>query len=245
MTPRGLLFDYGGTLVEEVSVDLRAGNEWLLSRASDRPAHVTLDDVMERAARVSREVSARRDEVYLETAWPGLTRLVHDYLGIRFDMPLRELELGFWTASVQTREMPGAREALEAFHRRGLPLAVVSNTSFGEHVIRHELAKHGLTTHLSFVLVSSDYSVRKPNVLLYDTAAARLNVKAADIWFVGDRLDTDVAGARGAGMTSVWFNRGGGDPSSDVDLTVSGWPELAARVAAAAPVVNGTPEQSY
>ena len=95
------------------------------------------------------------------------------------------------------------------------------------------------------VLVSSDYTVRKPNVLLYETAAARLNVRAADIWFVGDRLDTDVAGAKAAGMTSVWFNRDGGDPSSDVDLTVSGWSDLAARVAASAAVVNGTPEQSY
>jgi hypothetical protein len=32
MGPQGLLFDYGGTLVEEVRVDLQAGNEWLLSR---------------------------------------------------------------------------------------------------------------------------------------------------------------------------------------------------------------------
>ena len=245
MTPKGLLFDYGGTLVEEVSVDLRAGNEWLLSRASHRPPHVTIDHVMERAARVASEVSARRDEVYLETAWRGLTRLVHDYLGIGFDTPMPELELGFWQASVQTREMPGARSALEQFHRWGLPLAVVSNTSFGEPVIRYELAKYGLTEHLSFVLVSSDYSVRKPNVLLYETAAARLHVRATDIWFVGDRLDTDVAGANAAGMTSVWFNPDGrGEPSGAVDLTVSGWADMVGRVGASG-AVNRAPEQSY
>jgi len=63
MTPKGLLFDYGGTLVEELSVDLRAGHEWLLARASYRPPHVTLDHVLERATRIAREVSARRDEV--------------------------------------------------------------------------------------------------------------------------------------------------------------------------------------
>jgi len=251
MTPKGMLFDYGGTLVEEVSVDLRAGNEWMLSQASYRPAHITLDQVMERATRVSREVSARRDEVSLETAWPNLTRLIHDYLGIRFDTPLMDLELGFWKASVQTREMPGAREALEQFHRWGSRLAVVSNTSFGEPVIRYELAKYGLTEHLAFVLVSSDYSVRKPNVLLYETAAARLNVSADDIWFVGDRLDTDVAGARAAGMTAVWFNPNGRtDPSRDanasrdVDLAVSGWAELVGRIGDS-DAVNGAPEQSY
>jgi putative hydrolase of the HAD superfamily len=233
MRPKGLLFDYGGTLVEEVSVDLRAGNEWLLSRAAFRPAHITMADVLERAARVAREVPGRRDEVYLETPWPGLTRLIHDYLGIRFDTPMPELELGFWKASVRTREMPGARDALDLFHRLGLPMAVVSNTSFGERVIRYELEQHRLTEHLSFVMASSEYSVRKPNVLLFETAAARLNVAAREIWFVGDRLDTDVAGAKAAGMRAVWFNTTGRtDPSSDVDLAVTSWSDFVGRVSA-------------
>lgn len=222
--PRGLLFDYGGTLVEEVSVDLDAGTAWMLAHASERPAHVTLEQVIARAHIVTTDVAALRDRLYIEMAWPTLTRLIHDFFGIRFDTPWRDLELGFWTASVQTRAMPGAREALEQCHRAGLPMAVVSNTSFGEHVIRHELAKYGLTDRLAFVMVSSDYSVRKPNPLLLEVAAARLGVAARDIWFVGDRLDTDVAGAKAAGMTAVWFNRVASDPpSADVDLSVSEW----------------------
>jgi putative hydrolase of the HAD superfamily len=235
-TPKGLLFDYGGTLVEEVRVDLRAGNEWLLSRASYRPDHVTLADVLDRAARVTKEVAGLRDQVHLETAWPTLTRLIHDFLGIRFDTPMSELEIGFWKASVTTRSMPGAREALEQMHRAGLPIAVVSNTSFGEPVIRYELETYGLTNHLAFVMVSSDYSVRKPNVLLFDTAAARLGVRPADIWFVGDRLDTDVAGAKAAGMTAVWFNTDQRtDPSGLADLSVSHWDELVRHVPLSGP----------
>lgn len=35
--PRGMLFDYGGTLVEEVSFNARAGLDWLLARAT--PIH--------------------------------------------------------------------------------------------------------------------------------------------------------------------------------------------------------------
>lgn len=224
MPLQGLLFDYGGTLVQEVSVDLRAGNEWVLSRASYRPPHVSLEDVLDRASRVSREVAGRRDQVHLETAWPTLTRLIHDFFGIQFDAPMAELELGFWRASVQTRPMPGARKALEQFHRSGLPTAVVSNTCFSEQVIRYELGKHGLADHLAFVVVSADYSVRKPNVLLFETAAARLGVRPEDIWFVGDRLDTDVVGAKAAGMTAVWFNPNNQqDPSRRAHLTVADW----------------------
>jgi FMN phosphatase YigB (HAD superfamily) len=245
MTPKGLLFDYGGTLVEELSVDLRAGNEWLLARASYRPPHVTLDHVLERATRVAREVSARRDEVQLETPWSTLTRLIHDSLGVRFETPMPELELGFWNASVRTQAMPGARAALEQFHRWGLPLGVVSNTGFGEPVIRHELARYG-----SPIIWRSSWCRRTTRcgnrMCCYTRRRQRvLNVKAGDIWFVGDRLDTDVTGAKAAGMTAVWFNpQGRANPLSDVDLTVSGWADLVGHVGPPG-AVNGPPEQSY
>ena len=230
-TPTGLLFDYGGTLVEEVRVDLRAGNEWLLSRASYQPSHITVDDVLARAARVSSDVASLRDDTQVETPWPTLTRLIHDFLGIRFDEPIAELEMGFWKATVQTEPMPGARAALERFQRAGLPMGVVSNTGFGEPVIRYELEKHALTEHLAFVMVSSDYAVRKPNVLLYEVAAARLGVEPEGIWFVGDRLDTDVAGAKASGMTSVWFNRTErSDPAATADLSVSSWDAFARQL---------------
>lgn len=55
-----------------------------------------------------------------------------------------ELELGCWKASVETRPMRGAREALEKFHQAGLPMGVVSNSSFGAPVIQYELARHAL-----------------------------------------------------------------------------------------------------
>jgi putative hydrolase of the HAD superfamily len=225
--PQGLLFDYGGTLVEEVTFDARAGNEWLLSRASHRPAHVSINDVLTRASRITSDVAGRRDDIHVETPWAALTRLIHDFLGVQFDTPMAELEMGFWKASVQTRPMPGVSRALERFREWGLPLGVVSNTSFGESVIRYELDKHGLADHLAFVAVSADYVVRKPNPLLFETAAARLGIKARDIWFVGDRLDTDIAGAKAAGMTAVWFNpQKAEDPARTADLTVTDWNDL-------------------
>lgn len=96
--------------------------------------------------------------------------------------------------------------ALQRFQGSGIPAAVVSNTSVGEPVIRYELGKHGLTDTLAFLAVSADYAVRKPNGLLFEIAAARLGIDPKDIWFMGDRLDTDIVGARHAGMTAVWFN---------------------------------------
>ena len=224
--PRGVLLDYGGTLLEEAGYDVRAGIEAMLARASYLAPGVTLDLVVERATRVSREIAARRDEFGIETPWPSLTRLIHDYFGTRFHLSMAELELAFWDASVVTRPMPGARSALDRLHAAGVAMAVLSNSSFGAPVILHDIAKHGLADHLRFVMVTADYVVRKPNPLLFETAATRLGVAPGDVWFVGDRLDTDVAGAQAAGMVAVWL-RPPNAPESDVpDLTFAGWPEL-------------------
>jgi putative hydrolase of the HAD superfamily len=229
-TPRGILFDYGGTLVEEVAADLRSGHQWLFDQASYRPPDVTWQRVLERAARITHEVMGLREHVHLETPWPTITRLIYEYLGVRFDTPMADLEMGFWKASVETRPMPGAREALTRLHDEGLPMGVVSNSSFGAPVIRYELDQHGLAGHLAFVMVSADYSVRKPNALLFETAAARLGAAPGDVWFVGDRVDRDVVGARAAGMTAVWFNPDGEeDRGALADIAVTGWDDFMVR----------------
>src|SRR5262249_38682343 len=107
-------------------------------------------------------------------------------------------------------------------------IAVVSNCAFGQDVLRYELGKHGLADRLEFIVVSAEYSVRKPNPLLFETAAARLGVAPEDIWFVGDRLDTEVAGAQAAGMQAVWFQPGKNSESlSDASvLRVESWNDL-------------------
>jgi hypothetical protein len=73
----------------------------------------------------------------------GPYRLIHDSLGVRFELAPQELEFAFWNASVTTRAMPGAREAINEFNRCGIRAAVVSNCSFGPEVIRHELESTG------------------------------------------------------------------------------------------------------
>ena len=226
LRPRGLLFDYGGTLVDEVEFNARAGVELLLARAEYRPARATLEAVMERADRVSREVAARRNTFQIETPWPSLTRLIHDFFGTRFAEPWSALELAFWDASVKTRPMPGVYAALAEFHHCGVPMGVVSNSSFAQHVIRHELAKHELADHLAIVIVSAEYAVRKPNPLLFETAMAMLGVRPEDAWFVGDSFDADIVGAKAAGMTALWYAPSPAEQPEGADLVVRTWDEV-------------------
>lgn len=223
--PRGLLFDYGGTLVAEVRFDTRQATEWLLSHAT-LARGVTIAHVVERTERVTREVSNRRDVVHIETPWVALTRLIHDALGTRFDAALETLELGFWNAGVETRPMSGVFEALTYFRSAGIPMGVVSNSSFRQEVIRHELSKHGLAEFMTIIIASADYAVRKPNPLIIEAAAGRLGTAGADTWFVGDRLDTDVAGAKAAGMTPILLASAAGQRAEPPAITVTHWDEI-------------------
>jgi hypothetical protein len=85
--PKRFAVDYGGTLVEEVAFDPRAGTKRLLAQAVYQPEHVRLEAIVERANKVSAEVAARRDQFQVETPWPTLTRLIYDFFGIRFAAP--------------------------------------------------------------------------------------------------------------------------------------------------------------
>jgi FMN phosphatase YigB (HAD superfamily) len=229
MAPKGILLDYGGTLVEEVSFDARAGNEALLRLAANSPPDLAIEQVLERAQTISEKVAERRDEFGIETPWMAITRLIHDFLGIRFELAPLELEFAFWNASVTTRAMPGAREAMNEFNRCGIRTAVVSNCSFGSEVIRHELEKHGLAGHLAFVMVSAEYAVRKPNVLLFEIAAVRLGLAPEDIWFVGDRLDTDIAGAKASHMKPVWLHGENSGEAGEAYFAAGSWGEILHR----------------
>jgi putative hydrolase of the HAD superfamily len=226
MAPSGILFDYGGTLVEETGFDARGGNKALLELAAYTPPDLTIELVLKRVRDVSEQVAERRDEFGIETPWLALTRLIHDFLGVRFDHAPAELEMAFWRASVTSEAMLGARQVLDEFHRSGIPMGVVSNCSFGSDVIRYELEKHGLAEHLKFVMVSAEYAVRKPNALLFTTAAARLGVAPEEIWFVGDRLDIDIAGAKAAHMKPVWLRGKNNGECGDAYLVADSWNEI-------------------
>jgi FMN phosphatase YigB (HAD superfamily) len=99
--------------------------------------------------------------------------------------------------------MPGVREALSAIT---LPLAVWANTREGdERHVRAWLTRAGLDGVFSWVITSVDAGARKPSPRFFAYALARCGCAAADVLFVGNQLNTDVAGANGAGIRSVWL----------------------------------------
>ena len=126
----------------------------------------------------------------------SLTRLMGDCLGITFSQSPRALELEFWKASQTCELIPGVDAVVKQLKRDGLLLGVASNMTFTGAVIDYELRRLGLREHFSAIVTSADYGIRKPHPLMFKGIAGCLNVQPADCWYVGDRIDFDVAGSQ-------------------------------------------------
>lgn len=111
----------------------------------------------------------------------------------------RQRELGLWS-----RLDPDAPGLLRDLTNAGLRLAVVSNA---DGRVREQLDRLGLLPWFDPVVDSHEVGVAKPDPAIFRFALDRLGVPPAEALYVGDMLDTDVLGARRAGLAAVLYDR--------------------------------------
>jgi len=103
------------------------------------------------------------------------------------------------------RVLEGAGDVLEDLARRGVGRALICDTGFSSGtVVRRILARTGLLELLPVCVFSDEEGVPKPHPRVFARALAEVGesepLRAAH---VGDLRRTDVAGGRGAGMTTL------------------------------------------
>lgn len=141
--------------------------------------------------------------------------------GHRLDLP-DAVVVDILAQAIAFRTYPDTLPALQALHRHGVPIAVLSNWDFQ---ITAELEKLGLTTYCEFIQSSSEVGHAKPAPEFF---AAALQVAGGlhpgldpgDCWYVGDSYTNDIVGAHAAGMKPLWIERdaakAGADPAPAV-----------------------------
>ena len=221
--PQGVLFDFGDTLMETVSWDPDVGCRRLLDLAV-QPHSVTLEQMNQCRGQIEEQLQQHRDGSCLEFHVRSFQRLLFDLLGLRFDLSLDQLEREFWNATIAVKPESGVRAMLQRLSDENIPAGIVSNTMFSAETMLEELRKHDLEKYFRFLLSSADYGLRKPHPAFLLAAAKRLGVEPENIWFVGDWRIYDVAGAKAAGMTAVWYHRAERpNEGPEPDLEVDGW----------------------
>ena len=107
------------------------------------------------------------------------------------------------------RPIPDALEVLTALKRR-YRLGIISNTvGSGDAELLDALEKAGIRGLIDALVTSRDFGTAKPDPAIYAEGARRLGVPLVETLMVGDRLDTDVAGALNAGIAAVWLRHPG------------------------------------
>lgn len=123
---------------------------------------------------------------------------------------------------------PGVRELLDALRRREMPAAILTNG--WSPLQQHKAHRVGFTGK---VLVSSDIGAQKPHPSAFAALAGALDMPPHQIAYVGDSPESDVAGARGAGMQAIWLDAEGASYPADLrapSAVIHNLAELAALV---------------
>lgn len=110
---------------------------------------------------------------------------------------------------------------LASARRARLPLALVTNGALDTQ--SEKLRVLGLEDVFDRIVISGEVGLAKPDPRVFALALRGIPVASDDVWHIGDNPDTDVAGAKAAGLTAVWLNRArrplaAGEPRPDLEI---------------------------
>jgi putative hydrolase of the HAD superfamily len=207
--PAAVIFDIGGTILEERWWDLKAALRAVVSDAR------LIDDLaLEFQRVVSEQHSANRE---VELAGWLLDRLP------QISLTLEELEDELWPHIVELVPFDIVSDVLHQLAADRIPVAAISNAPFSARVLSGELERHGLSSHFRFVVSSADLGLRKPDPAIFETALNQLGIGADRVWFVGDTFSQDIVGAHAAGMQAIWLSRDDVTPLPTTATRVQDW----------------------
>jgi len=210
-----VLFDYGGTLVEpekpwptvkenalEAVFQLLARNGLTTPLERFRTLNESLfKRYAEQETKEGRDIADRiKYKELVRELFPELAEGKRNRLAIQANGV-------FWGVAQRNHRLsPGARGCLGALQSNGTKMAVVSNHHNYDSLITR-LREIGIRDYFRAVIASERAGVRKPNPKIFEMALHRLRVGKDSAVFVGDSLETDIAGAKNAGLVAVLMQR--------------------------------------
>ncbi|HXW36513.1 MAG TPA: HAD family hydrolase [Nitrososphaerales archaeon] len=206
-----VLFDYGGTLVNEKETwdsvrpkATRAVYNYLVRSDLDvsSPRFEEINSLVFQKYR-DLEVAEMKD-------FPDLVKyeeVIEEIYGDRPKGLKQTLAKGatdeFWRVAMKNfTPRPDVKQSLSALDSMGLKMAVVSNHHNREALVGH-LEELGIASHFDPIIASCEVAIRKPDPRIFRYCLNRLKVKPRRAIFVGDLLAYDIAGAKSVGMHAV------------------------------------------
>jgi putative hydrolase of the HAD superfamily len=108
---------------------------------------------------------------------------------------------------------PEVKPVLDALRER-FPLALLTNGAPDLQWEKIHSAK--LENYFDPIVVSGEYGVGKPDPYIFQLVLERLDVSPKAAVMIGNSLRSDIAGAQGVGLWTIWVNRNGQELEGDV-----------------------------
>lgn len=149
---------------------------------------------------------------------PSVTRVLTETLvelGVPEDrIDLERLMLCYdWQPPAGERAFPDALEVLPVLREHGVELGIITNASLPMTYRDRELQAFGLIDLFSSCRIAAvDVGVIKPHPRIFEKALDLLSIQPGEAVFVGDNLETDIRGAKNAGMHAVLRIKAGEEP---------------------------------
>jgi putative hydrolase of the HAD superfamily len=224
---RAVMLDALGTLVELES-------PWpLLRRILDQRHGIEVSEADAKQAMLAEMGFYRahhhegRDEASLRELRGRCASVLRDHLPATGGLSVGELTDALLD-SLRFAPFPDAAPALAKLRAAGFRLAVVSNWDCS---LRSVLGELGLAGAVDAIVVSAQAGARKPDPRIFQVALEQLGCEQGNALFVGDSLQTDVVGARAAGLRAVLLDRAGRGHADEEIVSVRSLTELVALAA--------------
>jgi len=201
---RSVLFDLGGTLVDE-----RDFAGW-----TDQARRLYLDfdpdDLAHAYQEVLTEVDAEPPSQDRET---HLLEFWRRTLSRAAQKPVTESTTDKFVAAQKQSSAPiqlysDTRRCLDQLRQEHRTLGVISNST-SEARVRQILDQVGILDYFVRVVSSGTEGVEKPDPEIFRRAVRRMDVPPAEALYVGNLAHTDAKAALAAGLHAVWLNREG------------------------------------
>jgi HAD superfamily hydrolase (TIGR01509 family) len=201
---QAVLFDLGGTLVDEKDFDgwVMLARRCYLDLDPDRLRHAFFEVESELDA----DPYPGAGEERLVDFWQRtLSRAAQKGVDVatvqKFNAVVRETERPVHLYS-------DARRCLDILRSERRALGVISNSN-SEATCRRILDRARILDYFSRVVSSGTEGVEKPDPEIFLRAVRRMKVRPEEALFVGNLARTDAKAAEAAGLHGVWLNREG------------------------------------
>lgn len=157
-----------------------------------------------------KELPSEKWVEFLSNGWP---EEIQNSLSARIDDIVYQISEHRYTRTYRE----GIRELLQFLKKREVAIGLVSNTPCAK-TSRDVIIEEGLSQYFDVETYSDELGLRKPNPQIIFHTLQYLQVIPSESWFVGDRLDRDIACAERAGVGTSVYMTGSGEDSSPYDL---------------------------